>query len=135
MDTNAKRIEKGARELLNSLVRYEAENLLVLSGQEPEETINNADIVLDTDNFSAPIKVKIEVDATYLDVTDTVYEDRVVKSVQFLSDGTPVLVVSPEEDDTIEDEVTANQITIDELVIVAHALETERLLCNIISKS
>lgn len=126
MDTKAKRIEKAARELLHSLIRYEVENILCLSGNESEDVICNNDIKLETDEFSTRIVASVEVDESYLDVHETVHEKQAVKLVWFLNDGTPAFTVAPQDDDSFENDVTANQLAIDELIAIADALEIER---------
>ena len=107
-----------AREKLVSFIVFEVHNIyLLLNGQEPNFE-EGEEYVLDIEGFT----IKVEVDDSYLDVEDTIMENRTITEVRVSLDGNIFLV--PYEDDT---EIEWKEISTDELVGLANVLENQYL--------
>ena len=111
-------IIKVAREKLVDFIVFEVRNIyLLLNGQEPNFE-EDEEYVLDIEGFT----IKVEVDNSYLDVEDTIMENRTITEVRVSLDGNVFLVAY--EDDT---EIEWKEISTDELVGLANVLENRYL--------
>ena len=107
-----------ARKKLVDFIVFEARNIyLLLNGQEPKFE-EGEEYVLDIEGFT----IKVEVDNSYLDVEDTIMENRTITEVRVSLDGNIFLVAY--EDDT---EIEWKDISTDELVGLANVLENRYL--------
>ena len=107
-----------AREKLISFIVFEVRNIyLLLNGQEPNFE-EDEEYVLDIEGLT----IKVEADNSYLDVEDTIMENRTITEVHVSLDGNVFLV--PYEDDT---EIEWKDISTDELVGLANVLENQYL--------
>ena len=107
-----------AREKLVDFIVFEVRNIyLLLNGQEPNFE-EDEEYVLDIEGLT----IKVEVDNSYLDVEDTIMENRTITEVHVSLDGNVFLV--PYEDDT---EIEWKDISTDELVGLANVLENKYL--------
>ena len=107
-----------AREKLVDFIAFEVRNIyLLLNGQEPNFE-EDEEYVLDIEGLT----IKVEVDNSYLDVEDTIMENRTITEVHVSLDGNVFLV--PYEDDT---EIEWKDISTDELVGLANVLENKYL--------
>ena len=107
-----------AREKLVSFIVFEVRNIyLLLNGQEPNFE-EDEEYVLDVEGLT----IKVEVDDSYLDVEDTIMENRTITEVRVSLDGNIFLVAY--EDDT---EIEWKDISTDELVGLANVLENRYL--------
>lgn len=107
-----------AREKLKSFIVFEVRNIyLLLNGQEPNFE-EDEEYVLDVEGLT----VKVEVDNSYLDVEETIMENRTITEVHVSLDGNIFLVAY--EDDT---EIEWKDISTDELVGLANVLENQYL--------
>lgn len=107
-----------AREKLKSFIVFEVRNIyLLLNGQEPNFE-EDEEYVLDVEGLT----VKVEVDNSYLDVEETIMENRTITEVHVSLDGNIFLVAY--EDDT---EIEWEDISTDELVGLANVLENQYL--------
>ena len=107
-----------AREKLVDFIAFEVRNIyLLLNGQEPNFE-EDEEYVLDIEGLT----IKVEVDNSYLDVEDTIMENRTITEVHVSLDGNVFLV--PYEDDT---EIEWKDISTDELVGLANVLENQYL--------
>ena len=107
-----------AREKLVSFIAFEVRNIyLLLNGQEPNFE-EDEEYVLDIEGFT----IKVEVANSYLDVEDTIMENRTITEVHVSLDGNIFLVAY--EDDT---EIEWKEISTDELVGLANVLENRYL--------
>ena len=107
-----------AREKLVSFIAFEVRNIyLLLNGQEPNFE-EDEEYVLDIEGFT----IKVEVANSYLDVEDTIMENRTITEVHVSLDGNVFLVGY--EDDT---EIEWKDISTDELVGLANVLENQYL--------
>ena len=107
-----------AREKLVDFIVFEVRNIyLLLNGQEPNFE-EDEEYVLDIEGLT----IKVEVDNSYLDVEDTIMENRTITEVHVSLDGNVFLV--PYEDDT---EIEWKDISTDELVGLANVLENQYL--------
>lgn len=111
-------IIKVAREKLVDFIVFEVRNIyLLLNGQEPNFE-EDEEYVLDIEGFT----IKVEVDNSYLDVEDTIMENRTITEVRVSLDGNVFLVGYG--DDT---EIEWKDISTDELVGLANVLENQYL--------
>ena len=107
-----------AREKLVDFIVFEVRNIyLLLNGQEPNFE-EDEEYVLDIEGFT----IKVEVANSYLDVEDTIMEDRTITEVHVSLDGNIFLVAY--EDDT---EIEWKEISTDELAGLANVLENRYL--------
>ena len=107
-----------AREKLVDFIVFEVRNIyLLLNGQEPNFE-EDEEYVLDIEGFT----IKVEVANSYLDVEDTIMENRTITEVRVSLDGNIFLVAY--EDDT---EIEWKEISTDELAGLANALENRYL--------
>ena len=107
-----------AREKLVDFIVFEVRNIyLLLNGQEPNFE-EDEEYVLDIEGLT----IKVEVDNSYLDVEDTIMENRTITEVHVSLDGNVFLVGY--EDDT---EIEWKDISTDELVGLANVLENQYL--------
>lgn len=107
-----------ARKKLVDFIAFEVRNIyLLLNGQEPNFE-EGEEYVLDIEGLT----IKVEVDNSYLDVEDTIMENRTITEVHVSLDGNVFLV--PYEDDT---EIEWKEISTDELVGLANVLENQYL--------
>ena len=107
-----------AREKLVDFIVFEVRNIyLLLNGQEPNFE-EDEEYVLDIEGFT----IKVEVANSYLDVEDTIMENRTITEVRVSLDGNIFLVAY--EDDT---EIEWKDISTDELVGLANVLENQYL--------
>ena len=107
-----------AREKLVDFIVFEVRNIyLLLNGQEPNFE-EGEEYVLDIEGFT----IKVEVDDSYLDVEDTIMENRTITEVHVSLDGNIFLVAY--EDDT---EIEWKDISTDELVGLANVLQNQYL--------
>ena len=107
-----------AREKLVDFIVFEVRNIyLLLNGQEPNFE-EDEEYVLDVEGLT----IKVEVDDSYLDVEDTIMENRTITEVRVSLDGNIFLVAY--EDDT---EIEWKEISTDELVGLANVLENRYL--------
>ena len=105
-----------AREKLVDFIAFEVRNIyLLLNGQEPNFE-EDEEYVLDIEGLT----IKVEVDNSYLDVEDTIMENRTITEVHVSLDGNVFLV--PYEDDT---EIEWRDVSTDELVGLANVLENQ----------
>lgn len=107
-----------ARKKLVDFIAFEVRNIyLLLNGQEPNFE-EDEEYVLDIEGLT----IKVEVDNSYLDVEDTIMENRTITEVRVSLDGNVFLVAY--EDDT---EIEWKDISTDELVGLANVLENQYL--------
>lgn len=107
-----------ARQKLASFIIFEVRNIyLLLNGQEPNFE-EDEEYVLDVEGLT----IKVEVDNSYLDVEETIMENRTITEVHVSLDGNIFLVAY--EDDT---EINWEDISTDELVGLANVLENQYL--------
>ena len=107
-----------ARKKLVDFIVFEVRNIyLLLNGQEPNFE-EDEEYVLDIEGLT----IKVEVDNSYLDVEDTIMENRTITEVRVSLDGNVFLVAY--EDDT---EIEWKDISTDELVGLANVLENQYL--------
>ena len=107
-----------ARKKLVDFIAFEVRNIyLLLNGQEPNFE-EDEEYVLDVEGLT----IKVEVDDSYLDVEDTIMENRTITEVRVSLDGNVFLVAY--EDDT---EIEWKEISTDELVGLANVLENRYL--------
>ena len=107
-----------AREKLVDFIVFEVRNIyLLLNGQEPNFE-EDEEYVLDIEGLT----IKVEADNSYLDVEDTIMENRTITEVRVSLDGNIFLVAY--EDDT---EIEWKDISTDELVGLANVLENQYL--------
>ena len=107
-----------ARKKLVDFIVFEVHNIyLLLNGQEPNFE-EDEEYVLDIEGLT----IKVEVDNSYLDVEDTIMENRTITEVRVSLDGNIFLVAY--EDDT---EIEWKDISTDELVGLANVLENQYL--------
>lgn len=107
-----------ARKKLVDFIAFEVRNIyLLLNGQEPNFE-EDEEYVLDVEGLT----IKVEVDDSYLDVEDTIMENRTITEVRVSLDGNIFLVAY--EDDT---EIEWKEISTDELVGLANVLENRYL--------
>ena len=107
-----------AREKLVDFIVFEVRNIyLLLNGQEPNFE-EDEEYVLDVEGLT----IKVEVDNSYLDVEDTIMENRTITEVRVSLDGNVFLVGYG--DDT---EIEWKDISTDELVGLANVLENQYL--------
>ena len=107
-----------ARKKLVDFIVFEVRNIyFLLNGQEPNFE-EGEEYVLDIEGFT----IKVEVDNSYLDVEDTIMENRTITEVRVSLDGNIFLVAY--EDDT---EIEWKDISTDELVGLANVLENQYL--------
>lgn len=106
-----------AREQLVSFIAFEVRNIyLLLNGQEPNFE-EDEEYVLDVEGLT----IKVEVDNSYLDVEDTIMENRTITEVHVSLDN--VFLVAYEDDTEIE----WKDISTDELAGLANVLENQYL--------
>ena len=107
-----------ARKKLVDFIAFEVRNIyLLLNGQEPNFE-EDEEYVLDVEGLT----IKVEVNDSYLDVEDTIMENRTITEVRVSLDGSIFLVAY--EDDT---EIEWKDISTDELVGLANILENQYL--------
>ena len=107
-----------ARKKLVDFIVFEVRNIyFLLNGQEPNFE-EGEEYVLDIEGLT----IKVEVDNSYLDVEDTIMENRTITEVRVSLDGNVFLVAY--EDDT---EIEWKDISTDELVGLANVLENQYL--------
>ena len=107
-----------ARKKLVDFIVFEVHNIyLLLNGQEPNFE-EDEEYVVDIEGLT----IKVEVDNSYLDVEDTIMENRTITEVRVSLDGNVFLVAY--EDDT---EIEWKDISTDELVGLANVLENKYL--------
>lgn len=107
-----------ARKKLVDFIAFEVRNIyLLLNGQEPNFE-EDEEYVLDIEGLT----IKVEVDNSYLDVEDTIMENRTITEVRVSLDDNIFLVAY--EDDT---EIEWKDISTDELVGLANVLENQYL--------
>ena len=107
-----------ARKKLVDFIAFEVRNIyLLLNGQEPNFE-EDEEYVLDIEGLT----IKVEADNSYLDVEDTIMENRTITEVRVSLDGNVFLVAY--EDDT---EIEWKDISTDELVGLANVLENQYL--------
>ena len=107
-----------ARKKLVDFIAFEVRNIyLLLNGQEPNFE-EGEEYVLDIEGLT----IKVEVDNSYLDVEDTIMENRTITEVRVSLDDNIFLVAY--EDDT---EIEWKDISTDELVGLANVLENQYL--------
>ena len=107
-----------ARKKLVDFIAFEVRNIyLLLNGQEPNFE-EDEEYVLDIEGLT----IKVEADNSYLDVEDTIMENRTITEVRVSLDGNIFLVAY--EDDT---EIEWKDISTDELVGLANVLENQYL--------
>ena len=107
-----------ARKKLVDFIAFEVRNIyLLLNGQEPNFE-EDEEYVLDVEGLT----IKVEVDDSYLDVEETITENRTITEVRVSLDGNIFLVAY--EDDT---EIEWKEISTDELVGLANVLENRYL--------
>ena len=107
-----------ARKKLVDFIVFEVRNIyFLLNGQEPNFE-EGEEYVLDIEGLT----IKVEVDDSYLDVEDTIMENRTITEVRVSLDGNIFLVAY--EDDT---EIEWKDISTDELVGLANVLENQYL--------
>lgn len=107
-----------AREKLVSFIIFEVRNIyLLLNGQEPNFE-KDEEYVLDIEGLT----IKVEVYNSYLDVEDTIMENRTITEIHVSLDGNVFLVGYG--DDT---EIEWKDISTDELAGLANILENQYL--------
>lgn len=107
-----------ARKKLVDFIAFEVRNIyLLLNGQEPNFE-EDEEYVVDIEGLT----IKVEVDNSYLDVEDTIMENRTITEVRVSLDGNVFLVGYG--DDT---EIEWKEISTDELVGLANVLENQYL--------
>ena len=107
-----------AREKLVSFIIFEVRNIyLLLNGQEPNFE-KDEEYVLDIEGLT----IKVEVYNSYLDVEDTIMENRTITEIHVSLDGNVFLVGYG--DDT---EIEWKDISTDELAGLANVLENQYL--------
>ena len=107
-----------ARKKLADFIVFEVRNIyLLLNGQEPNFE-KDEEYVVDIEGLT----IKVETDNSYLDVEDTIMENRTITEVRVSLDGNVFLVVY--EDDT---EIEWKEISTDELAGLANVLENQYL--------
>lgn len=107
-----------ARKKLADFIVFEVRNIyLLLNGQEPNFE-EDEEYVVDIEGLT----IKVEVDNSYLDVEDTIMENRTITEVRVSLDGNVFLVGYG--DDT---EIEWKEISTDELVGLANVLENQYL--------
>ena len=107
-----------ARKKLVDFIAFEVRNIyLLLNGQEPNFE-EDEEYVLDIEGLT----IKVEVDDSYLDVEETITENRTITEVRVSLDGNVFLVAY--EDDT---EIEWKEISTDELAGLANVLENRYL--------
>ena len=107
-----------ARKKLVDFIVFEVRNIyFLLNGQEPNFE-EDEEYVVDIEGLT----IKVEVDNSYLDVEDTIMENRTITEVRVSLDGNIFLVAY--EDDT---EIEWKDISTDELVGLANVLENQYL--------
>ena len=107
-----------ARKKLVDFIVFEVRNIyLLLNGQEPNFE-EDEEYVVDIEGLT----IKVEVDNSYLDVEDTIMENRTITEVRVSLDGNVFLVGYG--DDT---EIEWKEISTDELVGLANVLENQYL--------
>lgn len=108
-----------AREKLKSFIVFEVRNIyLLLNGQEPNFE-EDEEYVLDVEGLT----IKVEVDNSYLDVEETIMENRTITEIHLSLDGNLFLV--PYGDDDTEIEWT--DLSTDEVAALANVLENQYL--------
>ena len=107
-----------AREQLKSFIAFEVRNIyLLLNGQEPNFE-EDEEYVLDIEGLT----IKVEVDNSYLDVEDTIMENRSITEIHLTLDGNVFLIAY--EDDT---EIEWKDLFTDEIAGLANVLEKQYL--------
>ena len=107
-----------ARKKLVDFIVFEVHNIyLLLNGQEPNFE-EDEEYVVDIEGLT----IKVETDNSYLDVEDTIMENRTITEVRVSLDGNVFLVGYG--DDT---EIEWKEISTDELVGLANVLENQYL--------
>ena len=107
-----------ARKKLVDFIAFEVRNIyLLLNGQEPNFE-EDEEYALDIEGLT----IKVEVDDSYLDVEETITENRTITEVRVSLDGNVFLVAY--EDDT---EIEWKEISTDELAGLANVLENRYL--------
>lgn len=107
-----------ARKKLVDFIVFEVRNIyLLLNGQEPNFE-EDEEYVVDIEGLT----IKVETDNSYLDVEDTIMENRTITEVRVSLDGNVFLVGYG--DDT---EIEWKDISTDELVGLANVLENQYL--------
>lgn len=107
-----------AREQLKSFIAFEVRNIyLLLNGQEPNFE-EEEEYVLDIEGLT----IKVEVDNSYLDVEDTIMENRSITEIHLTLDGNVFLIAY--EDDT---EIEWKDLSTDEIAGLANVLEKQYL--------
>ena len=108
-----------ARAKLKSFIEFEVRNVyLLLCGQEPNFE-EGEEYVLDIEGLT----ISVEVDNSYLDVEDRVFENRSITEIHLSLDGNLFLV--PYGDDDTEIEWT--DLSTDEVAALANVLENQYL--------
>ena len=108
-----------ARAKLKSFIAFDVRNVyLLLNGQEPNFE-EDEEYVLDVEGLT----IKVEVDNSYLDVEETIMENRSIAEIHLSLDGNLFLV--PYGDDDTEIEWT--DLSTDEVVALANVLENQYL--------
>ena len=107
-----------ARKKLVDFIVFEVRNIyLLLNGQEPNFE-EDEEYVVDIEGLT----IKVETDNSYLDVEETIMENRTITEVRVSLDGNVFLVGYG--DDT---EIEWKEISTDELVGLANVLENQYL--------
>ena len=107
-----------ARKKLVDFIVFEVHNIyLLLNGQEPNFE-EDEEYVVDIEGLT----IKVETDNSYLDVEETIMENRTITEVRVSLDGNVFLVGYG--DDT---EIEWKDISTDELVGLANILENQYL--------
>lgn len=100
-----------ARQQITDFVAYEIKNIYnIINDGEPDE---EEDYVVEINGLT----IKVEVDNSYLDVEETVMENRSINEIHLTTDNEIYLVSE------YDDEIELEDITMEELVGLANILE------------
>lgn len=106
-----------ARAKILSFIAFEVQNLYLLINREEPDFKNGDDYELEIDGIS----VSVEVDNSYLDVEERVYENRSLEKIYVTLDG----FVSVE--DISGEVIDSDDLSTDELAALSNVLENQYL--------
>lgn len=107
-----------ARQQLKEFIAFEVRNIYFLKYKEYPNFAKDEEYTLE---LSKPyIKVNVEVDATYLDVDDRIFEKWEVTEISVSLDG-EIFLLGGE----YSDEIDFDKLTLDEIAMIADYLEAK----------
>ena len=122
-------ILNAARQQLKEFIGFEVRNIYFLNYKDHPNFAEGEEYTL---KLSKPyIKVKVEIDAPYLEVDDRIFEEWEVKEISVSLDGEIFLLGGEYYDD-----IDFNKLSLDEIAIIANYLEAmhECLVNQLIKK-